>query len=212
METVRVALKPEIQHDKVMVVSPVTNRKAQAPESMDNHPVQMEIAESTDLIRVPKTAVQTMTIEFSTRIETEQYAFVCLKANRDVSVATGQMRVTGIMALAFQSNDRVSKNMVQKPEGDIGVDTLEFWIPQRYPEGRNLAIRFDEPLAGFGLDNLINGIIRPVGRPNAWVADSADRQPTLTLSWIEPQAIRRIELDHPGSGWPAALFEVRCYA
>ncbi len=59
------------------------------------------------------------------------------------------------------------------------------------------------PLAGFAAVNVANGVARPTSGPNAWVAAFDDAHPAITLSWVEPQVIRTIELsfdtdfDHP---------------
>jgi hypothetical protein len=100
-------------------------------------------------------------------------------------------------------NQAVARTPVQTPPADIGVESFEFWLPQRRPGGRNLALQLASPLASFGVGNLINGTSRPTFRPNAWVADFADPRPTVTLRWPSPQRIGRIELmfdtdfDHP---------------
>jgi hypothetical protein len=59
------------------------------------------------------------------------------------------------------------------------------------------------PIDLFAPSNVVNGSARPATAPNAWVADWADRTPTLTLSWDEAQTIASIVLgfdtdfDHP---------------
>lgn len=140
---------------------------------------------------------------FESRIDEAQYVFICLMENSDVSVACSDSCITGVLSVCAHADYKVAKNNVQKPDSDIGVDTLEFWIPERWPEGRNFAISVEPVIDAFKAENVRNGISRPVLAPNAWVADPADDQPALTLSWKEAKAIRRIELvfdtdrDHP---------------
>jgi len=97
----------------------------------------------------------------------------------------------------------VARKAVQKPDRDIGVDTLEFWIPARWPDDHNVALSIEPALDVFGPENIKNGIHRPVNSPNAWVANPSDAKPVLTLRWEQPRALRRVELtfdtdsDHP---------------
>jgi hypothetical protein len=100
-------------------------------------------------------------------------------------------------------NKAVAKGARQEPPEGSGIDSFEFWLPQRRPGGKNLAIKVDPPLRPFDGDNILNGIDRPTTQPNTWVAAATDPAPRLTLRWSEPQPIRRIELafdtdfDHP---------------
>jgi REP element-mobilizing transposase RayT len=130
----------------------------------------------------------------ATRIAQPCYVFVCLMANNDVAVHLSDQRVTGVLSLMHGANKKVAKSAVQKPATDVGVDTFEFWIPERRPGGKNLAIAFDPPLAVFAPENVLHGPARPTTQPNAWVAGFDDQAPRLTLSWGKPQTIGRIEL------------------
>jgi hypothetical protein len=100
-------------------------------------------------------------------------------------------------------NRAVAKSPRQEPPANSGIEAFEFWLPQRRPGGKNLALQVEPPLAAFAVTNLSNGIARPTVRPNAWVAAFDDEQPQLTLEWDQPQTIGRIELtfdtdwDHP---------------
>lgn len=59
------------------------------------------------------------------------------------------------------------------------------------------------PRAVFTADNLGNGYNRPVAQLNAWGATPEDARPTVTIEWVQPRSVRRIELvfdtdyDHP---------------
>jgi hypothetical protein len=100
-------------------------------------------------------------------------------------------------------NKAVAKGALQEPRPGSGIDSFEFWLPTRRPEGRNLAIAIDPPLDVFGAENILNGVARPTTQPNAWVADPADAHPRLSLCWGGPRRIGRIEIsfdtdfDHP---------------
>lgn len=140
---------------------------------------------------------------FQTSVAEPGYVFVCLLKNEHVRVGCSQQRMTGVLTVFNQINRAVSNFGKQEPTEDIGMDSFEFWCPQRRPAGHNLALRLATGLPAFGKDNLRNGLQRPTGAPNAWVADPADADPTLTLTWGTPQTISRIELhfdpdwDHP---------------
>jgi len=136
-------------------------------------------------------------------MDTPRYAFICLLANPDVSVHLSEQRVTGVLAVTQKFNRAVAKSPSQEPPAGSGIDRFEFWIPQRRPAGKNLALTIEPPLQMFGATNLTNGFARPTNQPNAWVADFAHEQPTIRLAWDKPQTIARIELsfdtdfDHP---------------
>jgi hypothetical protein len=114
-----------------------------------------------------------------------------------------EQRFTGLLTVFNQINKAVSNFGKQEPPEGIGMDTFEFWCPQRRPEGQNLAMQFTEKIDAFSAVNIKNGIDRPTYQPNAWVADLSDSTPTITLTWNEPQTIQAIDLffdtdyDHP---------------
>ena len=148
-------------------------------------------------------ADQPLSVKFNVRIDGPRYVFVCLMANPDVAVHLSDQRVTGVLAVTQRFNKAVAKSPSQEPPAGSGIDSFEFWIPQRRPGGQNFAIEVSPPLNVFGPENLTNGFGRPVRAPNAWVADVADTQPTLSLRWDEPVNVSRVELcfdtdfDHP---------------
>ncbi len=145
----------------------------------------------------------TIELAFDATIENREYAFYIIHANPLVETAISDRRVTGILALTHEVNKAVAKSPVQTPPPGVGVDTFEFWLPRRRPNGENLACAIEPPVALFAAGNLVNGIDRPVASPNAWVADPSDPAPAITLAWDRPQRIRRVALafdtdfDHP---------------
>ena len=146
-------------------------------------------------VKVPSApAGLSVAIDFGVEIPRDQYVFICLMPCPAVSVRLSDQRVTGVLSLVHGANRNVAKQATQTPPRGIGVDTFEFWIPERRPGGRNLAVSFDPPLAGFGPENLRNGACRPTTGPNAWVAGLGDQAPSLTLRWAAPQRLSRIEL------------------
>jgi len=146
---------------------------------------------------------QDAVISFSASISNETHAFVMLNTNEDVYVALSTEQVTGILTLAQKMNKAVAKSLVQSPPEGSGVDTFAFWLPTRRPQARNLAMRFEPALDLFTAANVRNGIARPWSGANAWLPAKDDLQPTLKLTWDEPQTIREVVLgfdtdfDHP---------------
>lgn len=146
---------------------------------------------------------QSVELDFGSALPAAGYAFVCLMKDVNLHVHLSDQRLTGVLALCHNGNKAVAKSATQTPPPGIGIDTFEFWTPKRRPEGKNLAVRIEPPLAAFAPANVVNGIDRPVAGPNAWVADFDHEQPVLRLAWPRPQTIRRIELhfdtdfDHP---------------
>jgi hypothetical protein len=129
---------------------------------------------------------------FEADIPEDRYIFVCFLKNEHVILANSEWRQTGILSLFNGTNLAVSNSGKQDPGEDYGVDSFEFWCPRRRPDGRNLALTFDEPIYTFSKDELKSGFNRPTRLPNAWIADPEDANPAVTLRWDCPQTIRRI--------------------
>lgn len=140
---------------------------------------------------------------FNSKLMDASYAFIVFKKNFDVQLHFSPQRVTGLLSVFNHINPAVSNYGKQTPPEDIGMDTFEFWCPQRRPAGQNVAIKFHPPLTCFGVENIRNGITRPTTQPNAWVADPKDEKPAVSILWKQTQAIREIILkfdtdyDHP---------------
>ncbi|NLH99206.1 MAG: FAD-dependent oxidoreductase [Chthonomonadales bacterium] len=134
-------------------------------------------------------------LDFGVSVATPRYVYLCAMKNPDVALHGSDMRLTGVLSLRHR--------YTQQPTGDIGVEVVEMWCPDRRPGGHNMAIELEPALDVFGPGNAANGISRPTVMPNAWVADPADPRPSLTLAWGAPQAVKRIVLefdtdfDHP---------------
>jgi hypothetical protein len=146
---------------------------------------------------------QAVTLRFNSLIDAERYAFICLMPNPVISVRMSDERLTGILTVYQKFNAAVAKTPAQTPPENSGIDSFEFWIPQRRPGGKNPAVEINPPLNCFRVENISNGWNRPVSQPNAWVAATEDKNPSLTLEWKQPQTISRIDLffdgdyDHP---------------
>jgi len=142
-------------------------------------------------------------LSFDANIKDDCYGFICLYKNPLIKVAYSPQRITGILSVFNLVNEAVSNYGLQTPPEGIGMETFEFWCPQRRPEGWNLAMKISPGLDVFDGTNIRNGLARPTVRPNAWVADPADPAPAVRLTWKSPQQIRRVvvkfdtDADHP---------------
>ncbi len=184
------------------VARPTTLRaELRMSSKQDNHTPDVTLSQ----LELPLTAGAQQRIElaFDATIVVPRYVFVCLMANDNVAVHLSDQRITGVLAVTHKVNKAVAKSATQSPPPDIGIDTFEFWTPERRPGGKNFALTIDPPLTVFAAANVTNGIARPTHQPNAWVAALDDLTPTLTLRWPKPQTIGRIEItfdgdyDHP---------------
>jgi hypothetical protein len=146
---------------------------------------------------------QTVRIGTDARVESPRYVSYCLVRNADIAVHLSDVRVTGVLSLSQSMNQAVAKGARQEPPPGSGIDSFEFWLPSRRPQGKNFALSVEPPIRCFGGENLVNGFARPWLQPNVWVAARTDYSPRFCLRWAEPQTITRIELtfdtdfDHP---------------
>ncbi|MXV17747.1 FAD-dependent oxidoreductase [Hufsiella ginkgonis] len=149
-----------------------------------------------------KAGEQRLVLEFDPSGEVDQYAFICFLKNEAVSLKGSNLRLSGILSVFNGSNKAVSNNGKQEPTEDYGVDTFEFWCPQRRPAGHNIGMEFSAPVHRFAASNVVSGIGRPVNAPNAWIA-AYEETPRLSFEWAAPQIINKISIlfdadfDHP---------------
>lgn len=140
---------------------------------------------------------------FQSVVEQTGYHFITLQEQPAVAVRLSDDRLTGVLAVTTAFNKAVATSNIQNPPENSGIDRFEFWLPKRRPEGRNLAMRIEPPLDVFGPANTLTGSARPTVSANAWIADPADPQPELTLTWPATVQIGRMILefdtdwDHP---------------
>ncbi|TAE27137.1 MAG: FAD-dependent oxidoreductase [Cytophagales bacterium] len=146
---------------------------------------------------------QPVDLSFGYTVEEPEYVFICFLKNEHIQLQYSQMRLTGVLSVFNKTNPAVSNYGKQEPTDDIGVETFEFWCPERRPKGHNIALTIEGGIRLFSPENVRNGLQRPVDQPNAWVANLDDPNPTLTLTWPQKQRIGRVELtfdtdfDHP---------------
>lgn len=184
-------------HSAVETILEVEFRISSKP---GNHTPDIVLASQQLFIHPGRNCLQ---LQFDAELKTSCYAFLVFLKNPQVQLHHTHKRVTGILSVYNTVNKAVSNYGKQTPPEDIGMDAFEFWCPQRRPEGHNIAFKYPAGLDHFKAANICNGIDRPTSGPNAWVADWADPNPQLTISWEQPQLINRIDLffdadyDHP---------------
>jgi hypothetical protein len=160
--------------------------------------------ETIEALEIPFSGGQShVTAAFAQPVERAGYHFLKLCEHPDVQVKVSDDRVTGVLAVTNAFNKSVASSSLQSPPPGIGIDTFEFWLPKRRPDGRNLAMRFDPPLDVYAPGNVVTGPARPVDAPHAWVADPSDVEPELRLAWSEAVELGRVivefdpDWDHP---------------
>jgi hypothetical protein len=165
-----------------------------------NHTPDVTLQTLTIPVRKGK---QEVDLSFDASLDQAGYVFVCFLKNEHIRLQYSQLRATGILSVFNKSNPAVSNYGKQEPTDDIGVETFEFWCPERRPKGHNIALQIEPGIRLFAVENVRNGLQRPTNQPNAWVAARTDPNPTLTLSWADRKQISRVELffdtdyDHP---------------
>jgi len=146
---------------------------------------------------------QDVRIDFGATATARQYLFICLCRNEGVSVRTSTHLHTGMMLLRNRFNRDVAVSGTQTPPPGIGIDTFDFWLPNRRPDPQNLGFRLNHALQAFHPEHLTNGTFRPTIAANAWVADPEDDRPFVRLQWPAPVRVSSIvfhfdaDWDHP---------------
>jgi hypothetical protein len=167
----------------------------------DEHTPWVVLAECA--VELAAGASQAVPLDLPATFAISRYGFWCLEANPDVAVHVSDLRASGVLAVFHRKHAAVAKSAVQSPPAGSGIESFEFWTPERRPGGHNLAIRIEPPLDRFGVEQLRSGVNRPTSQPNLWAADPGDPAPAVTCSWVDPQVVGRVELvfdtdyDHP---------------
>ncbi len=161
-------------------------------ERRDEHTPEVVLASRT--ISLPGGEHTLEPVNFAADVDGPRFVWVTVQGPVDVEVRTSEQRITSLLALQLSQWHIDRKGGHQLVQRHLGGEDFEIWVPQRRPEGRNLALRLSPPLAAFAPVHLINGVARPMAGSNAWVADWRDPAPAVTFSWAAAQTIRRIEI------------------
>jgi hypothetical protein len=144
-----------------------------------------------------------VTLQFHATLDADCHAFVIVEPTNGISLHLSKAQMPGVLTLWQKMNRMVAKSSVQTPPEGSGIDTFPFWLPDRRPAARNLAVRISPPVQCYEPAMVVNGWARPWCGANAWAPAPADKSPTLQISWDRPETLRTIELtfdtdfDHP---------------
>ena len=134
-------------------------------------------------------------LTFLNALSESQYGFLCLLANEQIEVGVSDEVLCGVSTVVHKQDNRVNKSSVQKHQPEIGIDGFEFWIPERRPQGKNIAAHFSPPLEIYDAQQLANGFRRPTSSPNCWMPAHDDETPQIELRWDQPQSMSRLVLN-----------------
>ncbi len=139
---------------------------------------------------------QEITFTIDEPITKDSYAYVCFMKNEMVEIMLSDDRFSGIMTVLQKETPAVSNYGKQEPPEGIGVDTFDFWTPEKTPEGKNISMTIEPPIQNFSSINIMNSHVRPTseGYSNAWLAELNDERPELKISWAEKQKISMLRL------------------
>lgn len=148
--------------------------------------------ELIEAIEIPfEEGVGSIATQFHSNLDRAGYYFIKLCEAPAVHVRLSGDRLTGVLAVTNAYNKAVATSSLQSPPEGIGIDTFEFWLPKRRPEGCNLAMGIEPPIELFSAANVASYPSRPTELTNAWIADPKDPAPELKLQWETP-----IEMSH----------------
>jgi len=143
-----------------------------------------------------KSGIHTLEFTIQKPLSEKQYAFVCMMKNEQVKVRVSEERCSAIMTVYNRINKAVSNYGKQEPPAGIGIESFEFWTPERRPGGKNLAFSLHPVLNIFEPKNLINGHVRPLppGEANVWVAANEAEISTVELKWDKDVFVKQVKI------------------
>lgn len=138
--------------------------------------------------------IQKINLPIQKPLDEDRYAYVCFMKNDKVQVRMSNELYAGVTTVFQKINKAVSNNGVQIPPEDIGVDSFEFWTPER--NHRSIAMEITPTIDKFSNENIKSGNVRPTpdGNVNCWSAGIDDNNPILVTKWNEKVKIRRLKL------------------
>lgn len=170
--------------------------------------------------------IQKVSVNFERGIPSDQYGFVTFLKNEKVKIRTSNYRSTGMLSVFNKFNHDVNNYGKQVAPANSGIESFEFWCPERRPKGNNFAMKISPAIDSFGTENLLNGFIRPTNRANAWVASPDDKLSQIKMEWETPQefkniilyfdtdydhALESVQMGHPENVMPFCVREYKIY-
>ncbi|MEY4273320.1 MAG: hypothetical protein RL638_268 [Bacteroidota bacterium] len=191
---------PDIKLTVFGVENTILNTEVRLSSKVGNFTPDQTLSNQSHIIVSGKNEIN---IHSDAILEADQYVFFIIHKNSNVKIEFTETRITGLLSVFNTVNAAVSNYGKQDAPDNIGIDSFEFWVPQRRPDGKNLALQISEPLNQFNKSNLTSLIQRPTNQTNAWVADLNDDFPEIRINWESKQEIKQIILcfdpdwDHP---------------
>jgi hypothetical protein len=149
---------------------------------------------ATTRVAVAVGQAQLCTLSFVGQADSAGYYLLAVMPCEGVSIVLSDLRVTGLVSVSHGVNRKVSKGASQLAPANLGIDSFEFWIPERRPGGRNLALTVEPSGHTFACADALQFPLRPEIRPGAWVACPDDPEPWLRLQWPEAVALTGLVL------------------
>ena len=137
---------------------------------------------------------QIISVNFDKGLPSDQYGFITFVKNEKVQVRTSLSRITGVLSVFNKFNYDVNNHGKQVAPANSGIESFEFWCPERRPKGFNFAMKISPAIDSFDKSNLLNGFVRPSTQANAWIASLKDDTPQIKIEWSNTQTIREIIL------------------
>jgi hypothetical protein len=171
------------------------------PSREGNATPDVKLAET--YVAVPRGQSIQVPLRFDASVNVDGHVFVILEPNPALALHLSQEQAPGVLTLWQRMNRMVAKSVVQSPPAGSGVDSFTFWLPDRRPAARNLALTVSPAAPCYEPAMVVNGWSRPWCGANAWVPARDDNHPWLSLSWDRPQTLHTVEFtfdtdfDHP---------------
>jgi len=124
-------------------------------------------------------------INFSCVLTAPASGFLVIEKNPAVAIHTSRFLVTGLVPL---------RHRMEVQSTAVGGEDFPIFGSRRRPAGLNFALQFMPALKRWSPQNVTSGWLRPMDQPYAWVAAPDDSSPALTLTWLTPQRLQRVEL------------------
>jgi hypothetical protein len=161
-------------------------------------------------VKLAQTCVQIETgrsirasLRFDAALDKDSHVLVILGPSPALALHLSKGQAPGVLTLWQRMNRMVAKSAVQSPPEGSGIDQFAFWLPDRRPAARNLALTISPPVRCYEPATVINGWARPWCGANAWAPARQDREPWLRLAWDTPRSVQNLEItfdtdfDHP---------------
>lgn len=187
---------------RVDAAAPATLRAELWQSSREgNTTPDLKLASAT--VQVPAGKSIDATFRFDAALDANAHVFFIVQPAPDVLLHLSKAQLPGVLTLWQKMNRMVARSAIQSPPEGSGVDTFAFWLPERRPAARNLAVTLAPPVRCYEPAMVANGWARPWCGANAWVPGKSDLAPSLCLAWDKQQTIRAIQItfdtdfDHP---------------